>query len=170
MQTDVERGLILVEGAVPGVKGGWITVRDAVKKTLPEGRAEARQVQASAETRRPRAEQPADRRAARPPLRRRARDMELKVITLDGKAAGSVTLSDAIFGLEPRADLIQRCVVWQLAKRRAGTHKVKNRAEIWRTGKKMYRQKGTGGARHGSARVQAVPRRRPFVRAGGAQP
>ena len=79
--------------------------------------------------------------------------MELKVTTLDGKAAGSVTLSDAIFGLEPRADLIQRCVVWQLAKRRAGTHKVKNRAEIWRTGKKMYAQKGTGSARHGSARV-----------------
>jgi len=79
--------------------------------------------------------------------------MELKVTTLEGKAAGSVTLSDAIFGLEPRPDLIQRCVVWQLAKRRAGTHKVKNRAEINRTGKKMYGQKGTGQARHGSARV-----------------
>jgi len=79
--------------------------------------------------------------------------MELKVTTLDGKAAGSVELSDAIFGLDPRADLIQRCVNWQLAKRQRGTHKVKNRAEIWRTGKKMYRQKGTGGARHGSARV-----------------
>jgi large subunit ribosomal protein L4 len=79
--------------------------------------------------------------------------MELKVTTLDGKAAGSVTLNDDIFGLEPRSDLIQRCVVWQLAKRRAGTHAVKNRADIWRTGKKMYRQKGTGGARHGSARV-----------------
>jgi large subunit ribosomal protein L4 len=79
--------------------------------------------------------------------------MELKVTTLDGGEAGSVSLSDAIFGLEPRADLIQRCVVWQLAKRRAGTHAVKNRADIWRTGKKMYAQKGTGGARHGSARV-----------------
>jgi large subunit ribosomal protein L4 len=79
--------------------------------------------------------------------------MELKVMSFDGKSSGSVQLSDAIFGLEPRADLIQRCVVWQLAKRRAGTHKVKNRAEIWRTGKKMYRQKGTGSARHGSARV-----------------
>ena len=79
--------------------------------------------------------------------------MELKVTTLDGKAAGSVELPDAIFGLDPRADLIQRCVNWQLAKRQRGTHKVKNRAEIWRTGKKMYRQKGTGGARHGSARV-----------------
>jgi large subunit ribosomal protein L4 len=79
--------------------------------------------------------------------------MELKVMSFDGKAAGSVQLSDAIFGLEPRPDILQRCVTWQLAKRRAGTHKVKNRAEIWRTGKKMYRQKGTGSARHGSARV-----------------
>ena len=79
--------------------------------------------------------------------------MDMKVTTLEGKESGSVTLSDAIFGLEVRPDLIQRCVIWQLAKRRAGTHKVKNRAEIWRTGKKMYRQKGSGGARHGSARV-----------------
>jgi large subunit ribosomal protein L4 len=79
--------------------------------------------------------------------------MELKVMSLDGKAAGSVNLPDAIFGLEPRADIIQRCVVWQLAKRRRGTHDVKNRAEINRTGKKMYAQKGTGSARHGSARV-----------------
>jgi large subunit ribosomal protein L4 len=79
--------------------------------------------------------------------------MELKITTLDGKETGSVTLSDTIFGLEPRADLIHRCVVWQLAKRRAGTHAVNNRADIWRTGKKMYAQKGTGGARHGSARV-----------------
>ncbi|MBV8834918.1 MAG: 50S ribosomal protein L4 [Alphaproteobacteria bacterium] len=79
--------------------------------------------------------------------------MELKVTTLDGQSAGSVTVPDAIFGLQPRPDLIQRCIVWQLAKRRAGTHAVKNRAEINRTGKKMYRQKGTGSARHGSARV-----------------
>jgi large subunit ribosomal protein L4 len=79
--------------------------------------------------------------------------MEFKVTTLDGAEAGSVTVSDAIFGLDPRADIIHRCVVWQLAKRRGGTHAVKNRAEINRTGKKMYRQKGTGSARHGSARV-----------------
>jgi large subunit ribosomal protein L4 len=79
--------------------------------------------------------------------------MELKVTTLDGGEAGSVTVSDRIFGLDPRADLIHRCVVWQLAKRRGGTHAVKNRADINRTGKKMYRQKGTGSARHGSARV-----------------
>jgi len=79
--------------------------------------------------------------------------MELKVTTLEGKESGSVKLPDAIFGLEPRSDIIQRCVVWQLAKRRAGTHAVKNRADINRTGKKMYAQKGTGNARHGSARV-----------------
>jgi large subunit ribosomal protein L4 len=79
--------------------------------------------------------------------------MELKITTLDGEEKGSVSLSDTIFGLEPRQDLIQRCIVWQLAKRRAGTHKVKGRAEIWRTGKKMYKQKGTGGARHGSQRA-----------------
>jgi large subunit ribosomal protein L4 len=79
--------------------------------------------------------------------------MELKITTLDGEAKGTVSLSDDIFGLEPRQDLIQRCIVWQLAKRRAGTHAVKGRAEIWRTGKKMYKQKGTGGARHGSQRA-----------------
>ena len=79
--------------------------------------------------------------------------MELKVTNLDGKAAGSVTLNKEIFGLEPRNDLIQRCVVWQLAKRQRGTHAVKNRADIMRTGKKLYKQKGTGGAGHGSARA-----------------
>jgi large subunit ribosomal protein L4 len=79
--------------------------------------------------------------------------MELKIMSLDGKAAGSVDLPEAIFGLEPRPDILHRCVRWQLAKRQRGTHKVKNRSEINRTGKKIYRQKGTGGARHGSARA-----------------
>jgi large subunit ribosomal protein L4 len=79
--------------------------------------------------------------------------MDMKITTLEGKEAGSVNLSDAIFGLEPRVDIIQRCVNWQLARRQRGTHKAKDRSEIWRTGKKMYGQKGTGGARHGSARV-----------------
>jgi large subunit ribosomal protein L4 len=79
--------------------------------------------------------------------------MDMKITTLEGKEAGSVKLSDEIFGLEPRIDIVQRCVNWQLAKRQRGTHKVKQKDEIWRTGKKMYAQKGTGGARHGSARV-----------------
>ena len=79
--------------------------------------------------------------------------MKFDMTSMDGSAAGSLELSDAIFGLEPRADLIARMVRWQLAKRQAGTHKTLGRADIHRTGKKMYKQKGTGGARHGSARV-----------------
>jgi large subunit ribosomal protein L4 len=79
--------------------------------------------------------------------------VKIDITSLDGQTAGSVDLSEDIFGLEPRADLIARMVRYQLAKRRAGTHAVKNRAEIARTGKKMYKQKGTGSARHGSARV-----------------
>ena len=76
--------------------------------------------------------------------------MELEVKTLDGSVAGTVALADEIFGLEPRADILQRVVRWQLAKRQAGTHKTLTRTEITKTGKKMYRQKGTGGARHGN--------------------
>ena len=79
--------------------------------------------------------------------------MKFDVTSIDGSAAGSIELSDAIFGLEPRADLIARMVRWQLAKRQAGTHQTLGRADIHRTGKKIYKQKGTGGARHGSARV-----------------
>jgi large subunit ribosomal protein L4 len=79
--------------------------------------------------------------------------VKIDITSFDGAAVGSLDLSDEIFGLEPREDLIARMVRYQLAKRRAGTHAVKNRADIWRTGKKMYKQKGTGSARHGSARV-----------------
>ncbi|MCW2282943.1 large subunit ribosomal protein L4 [Rhodoblastus acidophilus] len=79
--------------------------------------------------------------------------MKIDITTLEGAANGALDLNDAIFGLEPREDLIARMVRYQLAKRRAGTHAVKNRADIARTGKKMYKQKGTGSARHGSARV-----------------
>ncbi|WP_163268208.1 50S ribosomal protein L4 [Chelativorans alearense] len=79
--------------------------------------------------------------------------MELKVTTLAGKDAGKLQLSEEIFGLDPREDILHRVVRWQLAKRQQGTHKTKGRAEIARTGAKMYRQKGTGRARHSSARV-----------------
>ena len=79
--------------------------------------------------------------------------MKIDITSLDGSSAGSVELKDDLFGLEPREDLIARMIRYQLAKRRAGTHAVKNRADIARTGKKMYKQKGTGGARHGSGRV-----------------
>jgi large subunit ribosomal protein L4 len=77
--------------------------------------------------------------------------MKLDITTLEGGSAGSVELSDAIFGLEPRADILARMVRYQLAKRRAGTHKSKGRSEVDRTRKKIYKQKGTGGARHGAA-------------------
>lgn len=79
--------------------------------------------------------------------------MEIKVTTLAGKAAGSLTVSDEVFGLEPRADLIQRVVLWQQAKKQQGTHQSKGRADIARTGAKMFKQKGTGRARHSSARA-----------------
>ncbi|MCO6390248.1 50S ribosomal protein L4 [Aliihoeflea aestuarii] len=79
--------------------------------------------------------------------------MDLKVTTLSGDEAGKLKLSDEIFGLEPREDILQRVVRWQLAKKQQGTHKTKGRAEIARTGAKMYKQKGTGRARHSSARA-----------------
>ncbi|WP_342148773.1 50S ribosomal protein L4 [Methylorubrum sp. SB2] len=77
--------------------------------------------------------------------------MKLDVTTLDGGTAGSVELNEAIYGLEPRADILHRMVRYQLAKRRAGTHAVKNRSDVDRTSKKLYKQKGTGNARHGAA-------------------
>ena len=92
--------------------------------------------------------------------------MKLDVTTLDGGSAGSVDLDEAIFGLEPRADLLARCVRWQLAKRQAGTHAVKNRSDIDRTTKKVYKQKGTGSARHGAA---SAPQFRGGGRAFGPQ-
>lgn len=80
--------------------------------------------------------------------------MKIDVIKLDAGKAGSVDLDDAIFGIEEiRADILQRAVKWQLSRRQAGTHKALERNEISRTTKKMYRQKGTGGARHGSRRA-----------------
>ena len=79
--------------------------------------------------------------------------MQADVTTLDAKKAGTVELSDHVFGLEPRPDILQRMVRYQLAKRRSGTVSVKDRSEINRTGHKAYKQKGTGQARHGSRRA-----------------
>ncbi len=92
--------------------------------------------------------------------------MKLAITTLEGKEAGSVDVSDEIFGLDPRADILYRMVRWQLAKRRAGTHAVKNRSDISRTTKKMYKQKGTGNARHGA---MSAPQFRGGGRAFGPQ-
>ena len=79
--------------------------------------------------------------------------MKLDVKTMDNKAAGNITLADEVFGVAPRSDIVARVVKWQLAKRRAGTHKVKSRSEVAMTTAKMFKQKGTGRARHGSAAV-----------------
>jgi len=76
--------------------------------------------------------------------------MDHKVTSLDGKADGSIVLPDEIFGVEPRVDILQRMVRYQLSKRQAGTHKTKTRGEIALTTAKMYKQKGTGRARHGA--------------------
>ena len=87
--------------------------------------------------------------------------MEVEIKTLAGESAGSMELPEAIFGAEPRADIMARVVHWQLQKRRAGTHKVKGMGEVSGTTKKPYRQKGTGNARQGSLRS-------PQFRTGGA--
>ena len=79
--------------------------------------------------------------------------MKCAVTTLDNKKAGEVVLDDAVFGLPLRADLLSRMVNWQLAKRRAGTHKVKTRSEVSKSTRKVYRQKGTGRARIGAGDV-----------------
>ncbi|HHX88522.1 MAG TPA: 50S ribosomal protein L4 [Paracoccus sp.] len=86
--------------------------------------------------------------------------MKAEVIKLDTGSAGEVELNDAIFGLEPRADILHRVVRWQRAKAQAGTHSVLTKSEVSYSTKKIYRQKGTGGARHGS-------RKAPIFRKGG---
>jgi large subunit ribosomal protein L4 len=86
--------------------------------------------------------------------------MKLDVIKLDGGKAGSIDLDEALFGLEPRVDILHRVVRWQRNNAQAGTHKVKTRSEVSYSTKKIYRQKGTGGARHGA-------RSAPIFRGGG---
>ncbi len=77
--------------------------------------------------------------------------MKLPVVKLDAKKAGEIELADAVFGIEEiRSDILQRMVRYQLSKRQAGTHSTQNRDDVSVTTKKLYRQKGTGGARHGS--------------------
>ncbi|GAB4272214.1 MAG: 50S ribosomal protein L4 [Pararhodobacter sp.] len=86
--------------------------------------------------------------------------MKAEVIKLDAGKAGEVDLNDAIFGLEPRADILHRVVRWQRARAQAGTHSVLGRSDVSYSTKKIYRQKGTGGARHGSKKA-------PIFRKGG---
>ena len=134
VETDADRGLILVKGAVPGAKGGWVLVSDARKRSLPEA-----------------APYPAG-----PPGggRRRERGaglMQLPVRDWNNRETGTIELADAVFGGAVRPDLLARVVNWQRARRRSGAHKVKERGEVARVKSKIYRQKGTGRARHGAA-------------------
>ena len=89
--------------------------------------------------------------------------MKLDVLKLEDGKSGSIELSEKIFGIEPRGDILHRVVRWQLAKRQQGSHSVLTRSEVSYSTKKIYRQKGTGGARHGS-------RRAPIFRKGGVYP
>lgn len=75
--------------------------------------------------------------------------MKVKVQKIDGKASGDIELSDAVFGVEPRADILHRVVTWQLENRRGTARPTRERSDVARTGKKFGRQKGGGGARHG---------------------
>ncbi|MGZ9087087.1 MAG: 50S ribosomal protein L4 [Rhodoplanes sp.] len=86
--------------------------------------------------------------------------MQWDVVNLESETVGTVDLADGVFGLDARPDILARAVTWQLAKRRAGTHNTKTRGEVARTGKKPYRQKGTGRARQGSTKG-------PHMRGGG---
>ena len=139
VSTDAERGLILIRGAVPGTKGA-----------LDPG---ARRCQGGAPGKCAEACRSACRGNDRGSGHRGSGIMDIKISTLGGEDAGKVELSDAIFGLDPREDILQRVVRWQLAKKQQGTHQAKGRADIARTGAKMYKQKGTGRARHHSARA-----------------
>jgi large subunit ribosomal protein L4 len=93
--------------------------------------------------------------------------MKATVTTLEAKKAGEIELADAIYGLEPRPDILQRMVRYQQLKRMAGTHHAQDRSEVTVTGKKMYKQKGTGGARHGD---KSVPQWRGGGKAFGPKP
>ncbi|WP_208432762.1 50S ribosomal protein L4 [Bartonella taylorii] len=79
--------------------------------------------------------------------------MDLVIKTLDGNETGKLKVSEAIFGLVPREDILQRVILWQLARRQQGTHQSQGRSDVSRTGAKMFKQKGTGRARHSSARA-----------------
>ena len=131
--TDADRGLIMVRGAVPGAKGGWILVRDAVKRPLPNDVPTPAAIRAA---------QPAA--SSRPKRRPRGEPDGTPGQNAGRREAGTVTLSDEIFGLEPRADILQRMVRWQL-KRQPGTHKTKGRSEM------------QGRAKMYSRRAPAVP-------------
>ena len=149
---DAERGLLMIKGAVPGSEGGYVLVKDAAKRKAPQDcRSRRRCATAAAE-------------AARKPARRsRAEENavdKLAVRNLDNQEVGEIELADEVFGLPVRKDILARMVNWQLAKRRAGTHKAKGISDIQR-----HHQEAVEAERHrprasGQPALAAVPRRR----------
>ena len=135
---DAERGVLMIKGSVPGSPGGFVLVKDAAKRKPPGGAAVPGRL--------------AGRRRPLPRARRGSLLMKLTVRNLDNQEVGDIELADEVFGLPVRRDILARVVNWQLAKRRAGTHKTKGISEIQGTTKKPYKQKGTGRARQGSLR------------------
>ena len=155
---DRERGLVLVKGARAG-RAAAATCGSPMRSSAPCP-TEAPHPAGVLQARRPR---PAPRRAAAP----RSSQMEVAVTTLDQGDAGTIELSPAVFGQPVRSDVLHQVVRWQLAKRRQGTHKTKTRGEVKATTRKMYKQKGTGRARHGAA---IAPQFRGGGKAFGPQP
>ena len=159
---DAERGVLMIKGAVPGSKGGWVLVKDAAKRkarrTACPSRRRCAALRATAEARPPR---------ARP---RRARMSKLAVRNLDNQEVGDIELADAVFGLPVRRDILARVVNWQLAKRRAGTHKAKGISDIQRHDQKALQAEGHRPRPPGQPALAAVSRRRGDLRPGRAQP
>jgi len=159
---DAERGLLLIKGSVPGSEKGWVLIKDAVKRRAPEGCPSRRRCAATKSMRRRRRRRDADGR------HRGERAMKLSVRNLDNQEVGDIELADAVFGLPVRGDILARVVAWQLAKRRAGTHKTKGVSEISGTSKSPTSKRHRAGA-PGSLRSPNSRRRGDF-RAGRAQP
>jgi hypothetical protein len=180
VRTDAERGLIFVKGSVPGHKGGWLLVKDAVKVARPDTApypAGIRQRRRSSEelrpvwsrSRRPRNASAAGRRGVAASLPAGASDAQAGSrrkrrrpgrLSHEGQGSnprraggGEIELNDAVFGVEPRADILHRVVTWQLEKRRGTARAARERSDVARTGKKFGRQKGGGTARHGDRRA-----------------
>ena len=146
---DAERGLLMIKGAVPGSAGGWVLVKDAVKRKAPEGLPFPAALRGDGKPRRAEPTAEASRGLA---LRRRRPRHEADRPQSRQQEVGDIELADEVFGLPVRRDILARVVNWQLAKRRAGTHKTKGISDISGTTKKPYKQKGTGRARQGSLR------------------
>ena len=153
---DAERGVLMIKGSVPGSPGGYVLIKDAVKRKAPARAAVPGSFAGDAGRSRE--------------LAGRSLLMKLTVRNLDNQEVGDIDLADEVFGLPIRRDILARVVNWQLAKRRAGTHKTKGISEIQGTTKKPYKQKGTGTRPPGQPALAAIPRRCGDLRPGRTQP